>query len=461
MPSSDPLSKTVEGASAPSLYSIAPVISKDGNVEASETKVTFFPPLHAARCAWILSILRRERVTSVLDIGCGEGALLRCLCNPAAFLLRGEPAVDGSADAAPRPALSPQASGRAAGVGDPPDLHVARLAGLDVSAPDLAACADATAPRAASCKLGLPRWEPLEVTLWHGSLAVYNAEFAGVECIVSTEVIEHLPPAVLSSFAPTLLGLYRPRLLLLTTPNFTFNARFSAPGTADPAGHPDPTRRTARVFRHHDHQFEWTVAEFAAWCRGAADAWGYEVDVDGIGVPMEDDPWKRDGELGKATQVALFRRKEPRPFQEPATLTAENAQRTEQGAHRLITTHRHVAHPQTHSPQAIANIQVLISDYMESYYFDDGYSVWDLWTADVISTACGGYLDVLIEAIEISSDLCLERLTGVPMTEWRVRFGGNRHREAVEAQRRKRTWETEQPEGPLSASSTQDDSKQG
>jgi hypothetical protein len=36
------------------------------------------------RIEWALDVLRKEGVRSVLDVGCGEGDLLRVLCEPAA-----------------------------------------------------------------------------------------------------------------------------------------------------------------------------------------------------------------------------------------------------------------------------------------------------------------------------------------------------------------------------------------
>lgn len=46
--------------------------------------VTFTPALSLQRQEWALDVLRREGVTSVLEIGCGQGELLRALCRPAA-----------------------------------------------------------------------------------------------------------------------------------------------------------------------------------------------------------------------------------------------------------------------------------------------------------------------------------------------------------------------------------------
>jgi hypothetical protein len=50
--------------------------------------------------------------------------------------------------------------------------------------------------------------------------------------------------------------------------------------------------------RHGDHRFEWTRAEFAAWCADVAARYGYRVETRGVG---EDDP-----EVGSPTQMAVF-----------------------------------------------------------------------------------------------------------------------------------------------------------
>lgn len=46
--------------------------------------IRFSPSLQMQRIEWALDVLRREGVKSVLDVGCGEGDLLRVLCEPAA-----------------------------------------------------------------------------------------------------------------------------------------------------------------------------------------------------------------------------------------------------------------------------------------------------------------------------------------------------------------------------------------
>jgi hypothetical protein len=76
----------------------------------------------------------------------------------------------------------------------------------------------------------------------------------------------------------------------MTTPNREYNVRFDSL----PAGE----------FRHPDHRFEWTRAEFESWSRQAADRYGYSVEFRAVGVV--------DPDVGSPTQLAVFRREENR-----------------------------------------------------------------------------------------------------------------------------------------------------
>merc|ERR1719383_1658496 len=82
------------------------------------------------------------------------------------------------------------------------------------------------------------------------------------------EVVEHLEAEVLAAFPAVLFGFYRPRVVVMTTPNSEFNVVFG----------PDFTG-----FRHWDHKFEWSRQEFEEWSHGVARHYGYEVEFHGIG----------------------------------------------------------------------------------------------------------------------------------------------------------------------------------
>lgn len=66
---------------------------------------------------------------------------------------------------------------------------------------------------------------------------------------VSVCRIEHLDPPVLEKVPFSIFGVLQPRVAVVTTPNADFNILF-------PNFH---------GFRHPDHRFEWTRAQFQAW----------------------------------------------------------------------------------------------------------------------------------------------------------------------------------------------------
>src|SRR5476651_1432102 len=96
-----------------------------------------------------------------------------------------------------------------------------------------------------------------KLTLLHGSLIYRDARFEGYDLATVVEVVEHLDEARLGAFTRVLFELARPNTIVMTTPNREYNAKFATL----PAGQ----------FRHADHRFEWTRAEFEAWAneRGA------------------------------------------------------------------------------------------------------------------------------------------------------------------------------------------------
>lgn len=222
-----------------------------------------------------------------------------------------------------------------------------------------------------------------------------------------------------------ILGAYHPRLLLVTTPSYTFNARFSAPGARKSSGFPDPTKRTDRVFRHHDHKFEWTIEEFREWCEGVAREWGYDVDMATIGHAQEKDDWGRDEELGGASQVALFRRLDG---EVRVTMREENSvwmrdRSKSQIEHRLLAVHHHDAHfraGQRISAEEI--VEAVVNMFGE--WGEAELRLEELWFVEDIGVMCGGWVEVLIEAIEGSAKLRLQRSTNQRRGDWPVLLVG-------------------------------------
>nr|CAA9257193.1 HEN1 C-terminal domain; double-stranded RNA 3'-methylase [uncultured Armatimonadetes bacterium] len=155
------------------------------------------------------------------------------------------------------------------------------VAGMDVSSFAL----ERAARRLRLDRLGERERE--RVTLFHGSLVYRDARLAGYDVALLTEVIEHLDPDRLRSLVRVVFEHARPRRIVVTTPNAEYNGVWAAL----PAG----------KFRHPDHRFEWTRAEFGVWAEGVAGRQGYTVAFVGIGD--EDDEGR-----GTPTQMAVFDR---------------------------------------------------------------------------------------------------------------------------------------------------------
>ncbi|HEX7149933.1 MAG TPA: 3' terminal RNA ribose 2'-O-methyltransferase Hen1 [Thermoanaerobaculia bacterium] len=212
---------------------------KASEEEAVEKRLS----LNERRMQTVVATLKAHDVTSVIDLGCGEGRLLRELVRERSFK---------------------------------------SIAGMDVSSRALGIAVD---------RLHYDRLPPRErerLNLFHGSLMYRDARLEGFDAATAIEVIEHLDPPRLTSFERVVLGEARPKLLLVTTPNAEFNVRFESL----PAGR----------FRHRDHRFEWTRAEFRAWCERLGAQYGYTCDYAPIG---DEDP-----EVGPPTQLAIFKVKQ-------------------------------------------------------------------------------------------------------------------------------------------------------
>lgn len=53
--------------------------------DLTDSQPIFFPALWKQRRSFVSDVLKRHEITSVLDLGCGEGALLEILINEASF----------------------------------------------------------------------------------------------------------------------------------------------------------------------------------------------------------------------------------------------------------------------------------------------------------------------------------------------------------------------------------------
>lgn len=198
-------------------------------------------PLNTQRHEAVHQALVDLGARSVIDLGCGPGQLLQQLIKTPSFT---------------------------------------RIAGSDVSARSLGQAAR---------RLHLDRMgerEAERVQLFQGALTYSDERFSGFDAAVLMEVIEHVDPPRLEALARVLFGDAKPGAVLITTPNAEYNVLYPE----------------LEGMRHPDHRFEWTRAEFASWCAGVAEAYGYAVEQRGVG--------EADDALGAPTQLAIFIRRE-------------------------------------------------------------------------------------------------------------------------------------------------------
>jgi 3' terminal RNA ribose 2'-O-methyltransferase Hen1 len=200
----------------------------DNAVEDNEEKACDALPLVARRKHAVIEALQAEGAARVVDLGCGEGALLRELIQDASF---------------------------------------SEVLGVDVS------------PRAlevAERRLNIARMpdsQRARLRLIQSSLTYRDERFAGYDAVVLMEVIEHLDTERIPALENTVFAHARPRAVIVTTPNAEHNVRYE--------------RLAAGTMRHRDHRFEWTRAEFTAWATSVSERTGYVVRFAPIGV---DDP---------------------------------------------------------------------------------------------------------------------------------------------------------------------------
>ncbi|HEY6747027.1 MAG TPA: 3' terminal RNA ribose 2'-O-methyltransferase Hen1 [Mycobacteriales bacterium] len=132
----------------------------------------------------------------------------------------------------------------------------------------------------------MPERQRARLTLRQGALTYTDARLRGYDAAVLMEVVEHVDPDRLPALEHAVFAAAAPATVVLTTPNAEHNVRY--PGLAG-------------GFRHRDHRFEWTRAEFGAWTDSVAGRHGYTVVRKAVGA---DDP-----EVGPPTQLAVFVRR--------------------------------------------------------------------------------------------------------------------------------------------------------
>lgn len=197
------------------------------------------PSLAVMRRTAVMGALREVGAHRVLDLGCGEGALLRELLADKAFT---------------------------------------EVVGVDVSMRALSI----TKRRLRLDRM--PERVGQRLTLLQGALTYTDARLRGYDAAVLMEVVEHIDEPRLGALEYSVFGSAAPGSVVVTTPNAEHNVLYETL----PAG----------SFRHSDHRFEWTRAEFAHWAAHVAERYRYTVRFVPVGIEHP--------QFGPPTQLALF-----------------------------------------------------------------------------------------------------------------------------------------------------------
>lgn len=194
---------------------------RDSAEEAIEKPIR----LNDQRMERVVALIRELGAVSVLDLGCGEGRLLRELLKV--------------------PGLT-------------------KITGVEVAPRVLASAGD---------RLKLDHMSDMKrqrIELLQGSLVYRDDRLKGFDAAAVIEVIEHMEAERLPAFEAAIFGHARPGAVIITTPNREYNALFEG--------------MVSGAMRHPDHRFEWTRAEFRHWAESVELAYGYAVRFDGIGT---------------------------------------------------------------------------------------------------------------------------------------------------------------------------------
>ena len=184
--------------------------------------------LHKKRLALVVEQLKLSDAETVIDLGCGEGKLLRMLLKEKQFK---------------------------------------KIAGMDVSAGELSKAKDRLYWQE------MPPKQKERIELFQGALTYKDKRLEGYDAAAIIEVIEHLEKNRLPAFERVIFEFARPKTIILTTPNREYNAIFE--------------NGVSNTLRHHDHRFEWTRKEFESWATEVAAKNNYQVQFLPVGEVEE------------------------------------------------------------------------------------------------------------------------------------------------------------------------------
>lgn len=182
------------------------------------------PALNQLRIEAVSAELQRLGSKRVLDLGCGDGKLIKVLLEKG---------------------------------------FVEQIVGVD--------------PHYASLQIAnerVQKWaQETQIELLTGSVFYRDRRLRHFDSAVLMEVIEHLEPEHLPRMEETCFGYLQPKHIIVTTPNREYNTVYTGLSEGE--------------LRHNDHRFEWTRDEFATWAKRIAAGYGYHLRLRGIGEEVD------------------------------------------------------------------------------------------------------------------------------------------------------------------------------
>jgi 3' terminal RNA ribose 2'-O-methyltransferase Hen1 len=204
-----------------------PVVEEDEDSPETEGLLEEKLSLNKIRIKMVVEKLIELGAETVIDLGCGEGRLLKQLLSKKRF---------------------------------------SKITGLDVSVRAL----ERGSERLRLARM--PERQAQRIELLHGSLMYRDKRMEGYDAATVIEVIEHMDTVRLRSFERVLFEHAKPPSIIVTTPNREYNEMFENMPEGD--------------LRHPDHRFEWTRKQFRDWSRRVAEEYGYKVEFHEVG-PVE------------------------------------------------------------------------------------------------------------------------------------------------------------------------------
>ena len=184
--------------------------------------------LHDKRINLVAQKIIESGAKTILDLGCGEGKLIRKLIKQKQFN---------------------------------------KISGMDVSYQELLKAKE---------RLHFEEMSPNlkeKIDLFQGSLTYQDPRLEGFEAAAIVEVIEHLEPNRLNAFERVLFEFAKPEIIFLTTPNKEYNIMWAS--------------MDQEAMRHDDHRFEWTRQEFKDWADKISATYNYAVEIIPVGEEEE------------------------------------------------------------------------------------------------------------------------------------------------------------------------------